>query len=195
MASLSDLPRKKDSFAASEMSSSYLYPSGFERQSHSTSALHGFHIEFDHSPDIELRPLTIPDNAEESISHADTKPAASNTTEHYGQWRRGLEEWGWETAACLLSLAGFLGTVGLLKAFDGKAQPSWPYGITLNSAVAVLSTVTKGLLLVPAAACISQSIWISYAESAHPLRTLTTYDAASRGPLGALHLIWRLKAR
>jgi hypothetical protein len=177
------------SFVTSEADVSDLDSPDFDQQT-----LHGFHIDFDHGPDIELRPLQTPDTTTVSTATADKVSGALDAIEHRGRWGRRLEEWGWETAACLLSIVGFLGTTGLLKAFDGKAQPSWPYGITLNSAVAVLSTITKDLLIVPAAACISQSIWISYAESAHPLRLLTTYDAASRGPLGALHLIWRLRA-
>ncbi|KAJ8113758.1 hypothetical protein OPT61_g4181 [Boeremia exigua] len=195
MASIPDSPTLRNPASTSSMSLDSLRIAGSGRHSHPDLAPPDFHVDFNHGPDIELRPLTTPDTRADSVSLADTKPVVSNTIEDRGQWRRFLEDWGWETAACLLSLGGFLGIVGLLKAFDGKAQPSWPYGITLNSAIAVLSTVTKGLLLVPAAACISQSIWISYAQSAHPLRTLTAYDAASRGPLGALNLIWRLRAQ
>jgi hypothetical protein len=106
-----------------------------------------------------------------------------------------LKEWGWEIAACLCSLTGFCGMVGLIVAFDGKSQPAWPYGVTLNSAVSLLSTVTKSLLLIPAAACISKSIWINYVKREHSLGILTTYDAASRGPWGAVQLFWALKSR
>ena len=59
MASLSNSSEEKDSFATSETSSSYLSPSGIEQHSHSTSALHDFHIQFHHGPDIELCPGTI----------------------------------------------------------------------------------------------------------------------------------------
>ncbi|KZM24552.1 hypothetical protein ST47_g4323 [Ascochyta rabiei] len=146
---------------------------------------------FDPGPDIELRPLTSPKDTAKSSLRAETQPTATL----YKRWMHYLREWGWEMAACLCSLIGYCGIVGLLIAFDGKTQPAWRYGITLNSAVALLSTITKGFLLVPAAACISQSIWINYAKKEHSLGILTTYDAASRGPWGALQLLWVLRSR
>jgi hypothetical protein len=111
-----------------------------------------------------------------------------------GRWPHG-SSWWWEIWACTGSLIAFLATVGLLYAYDGKSQPSWPYGTTLNSAVSWLSSITKSLLLIPSASCISQSIWISYSSKAQKLDRLATYDAASRGPCGAFQLIWTLKAR
>lgn len=42
--------------------------------------------------------------------------------------------WWWEMWACVGSVTSFLAMTGLLFAFDGKAQPDWPYGATLNSA-------------------------------------------------------------
>lgn len=103
--------------------------------------------------------------------------------------------WWWEVGACVGSVASFLAMIGLLCAFDGKAQPDWPYGATLNSAVSWLSTITKGFLIVPWASCISQSIWISYMSEAQVLERLRIYDEASRGPWGAMELIWALKGR
>lgn len=103
--------------------------------------------------------------------------------------------WWWEFGACIGSAASFLAIVGLLCAFDGKAQPDWPYGATLNSAVSWLSTITKGFLIVPWAACISQSIWINYISEPQVLERLRIYDEASRGPWGAAELIWALKGR
>jgi hypothetical protein len=110
------------------------------------------------------------------------------------QWPR-MWSWSWEMWACLGSLAAFLATVGLLRAYDGKSQPDWPYGITLNSAVSWLSTLTKGFLLVPLAACISQSIWIRYSSQAQSLANVAIYDSASRGPWGSFELIWTLQAK
>lgn len=149
------------------------------------------HINIDPSQDIELRPLASPTNVESTRLSKDEVSASASKR----QWMQHSRDWGWELTACLLSLAGFFGIVGLLKGFDGKAQPDWPYGITLNSALAMLSTATKGLLIVPAAACISQSFWIRFAKSAHPLDVFTIYDDASRGPLGAVQLLWSLKVR
>jgi hypothetical protein len=102
--------------------------------------------------------------------------------------------WGWEIGACISSFAALLAICALLKAFDGKAQPHWPYGITINSAVSWLTATMKGMLLVPAAACISQSTWVHHASRQHNLETLATYDSASRGPWGSAQLLWALKS-
>jgi len=107
---------------------------------------------------------------------------------------RWFHWWGWETGACLCSLTAFFAIVGFLRAYDGQTQPEWPYGITLNSAISWLSVLTKGFLLVPAAACISQCAWVNLTKS-DSLRCLETYDSASRGPWGAIRLFWTLKAR
>lgn len=103
--------------------------------------------------------------------------------------------WSWEIGACLASCIGYFAIIGLLAAYDGKAQPDWPYGINLNSAVSFLATVTKGFTLVPLTASISQSMWISYSRKTQKLHNIDTYDAASRGPWGAFMLLCSLRIR
>jgi hypothetical protein len=59
----------------------------------------------------------------------------------------------------------------------------------------------KGMLLVPAAAYISQSTWTYYGgtldskSKGHSLGVLLTYDSASRGPWGSVQLLWALRGR
>ncbi|KAH6616384.1 hypothetical protein C7974DRAFT_379303 [Boeremia exigua] len=53
----------------------------------------------------------------------------------------------------------------------------------------------KGSILAPAAACISQSIWISFTMKSQWLDILAVYDAASRDPLRAAPLLWILRIR
>jgi hypothetical protein len=114
---------------------------------------------------------------------------------------RWLHWWGWELGACFGSLAAFIAMFALLMTYNNKTQPNWPYRITLNSAVSWLTAIMKGMLLVPAAACISQSTWIYYESKSygtskgHSLKALTTYDSASRGPWGSVQLLWALRGR
>lgn len=108
---------------------------------------------------------------------------------------RRLHAWNWEIGACFGSLIGFCAVAGLLAAYDGKPQPAWPYGITLNSATSFLVTFTKGSLLLPAASCISQSMWSSYHQKAQRLDNVEVYDAASRGPWGAMQLLCSFRVR
>ena len=59
----------------SEADISGTYPSGPERRN-----IHDFDVEFEPGPDIELRPLTIPDDTRDSLAHADKESVPSDTT-------------------------------------------------------------------------------------------------------------------
>ncbi|KAF3042260.1 hypothetical protein E8E11_005129 [Didymella keratinophila] len=142
--------------------------------------------------------------------HADISPASSDThadiasgktfkkplnmlaRSHHATW---LHPWSWEMGACLASLIGYFSIIGLLTVYDGKSRPDWPYGITLNSAVSFLATVTKGFTLVSIAACTSQFMWISYGRKTQNLYEIDIYDAASRGPWGAFVLLCTFKMK
>jgi hypothetical protein len=131
-------------------------------------------------------------SAARSPTSSDVVPDSAKRPRNCALWMRW---WGWELGACISSFAALLAICILLKAFDGKAQPDWPYEITINSAVSWLTATMKGMLLVPAAACISQSTWVHYASRQHNLETLVTFDSASRGPWGSAQLLWALRAR
>lgn len=51
--------------------------------------------------------------------------------------------WIWEILAVILSLATTAATIIILAVYDGHPLPSWPYQITLNAVISVLSTVAK----------------------------------------------------
>jgi hypothetical protein len=128
-----------------------------------------------------------------NLENSSQPSTSSNIHNDHKQTENGLYRWIWELSACTGSLLTFSAIIGLLLAFDGRPQPEWPYGITLNSALSWLSTITKSCLLVPAAECISQCIWISYTARPQKLDTVARFDAASRGPWGSLRLLWSLK--
>ncbi|PVH92340.1 hypothetical protein DM02DRAFT_700264 [Periconia macrospinosa] len=108
---------------------------------------------------------------------------------------KACRSWKWELLACCVSIITFVFTIVFLRSFDGKPQPEWPYGITLNSAMSLFSIVIKSLILVPVVECISQLMWISYSLHAQSLEKFTKYDAASRGPWGSFKFLWSTKAR
>jgi hypothetical protein len=51
--------------------------------------------------------------------------------------------WLWEIAAIVLSLGVTAATVVILVMYEGQPLPSWPYNITLNAMLSVLSTIAK----------------------------------------------------
>jgi hypothetical protein len=69
-----------------------------------------------------------------------------------------LADWRWECAAAVLSLVCVAIVVILLSMYHNKTLDSWQfvYDISLNTLVALLSTISRTALLVPVASCISQ---------------------------------------
>ena len=62
--------------------------------------------------------------------------------------------------------------------------PNRPYSMTINSLIAVFSTIMKSAMLLCAAECISQSKWIWFRANEIALTDIEVYDIASRGPWG-----------
>lgn len=95
-----------------------------------------------------------------------------------------------------LSIAGsglsLLGMVILLARYDGKSIFSW-HGLNLSTIISILSTASKGWLLLAVDAAISQWKWIRFSRGHRTLIDFDVIDSASRGPLGSLTLLLRLR--
>ena len=86
--------------------------------------------------------------------------------------------------------------IGLLAAFDGKANPKLPGNITLNALLALFTTLTKAAFMVPIAEAISQWKWNVYHDNlSKPLAEYCVLDLASRSAWGSWGLIYRSKLR
>ncbi|KOS43160.1 hypothetical protein ACN38_g5953 [Penicillium nordicum] len=93
--------------------------------------------------------------------------------------------WTFEILNCLIAVAFLVAIILVLYNFDGKPVPEWPYGITLNALVSVLSTAMKAGMVCIATEALSQLKW-SWFNQGNKLSDLALLDAASRGPVGAL---------
>lgn len=127
---------------------------------------------------------------EEALS-AENRPSnfrASTRSKTY-QKRLSRFGWWWEVYATLLAIASTAAIVGVLIHVNGKPLSSWSLLIQPNSLVAVFSTIAKSALLVPVAECLSQLKW-NYFEKPRALSQMQVFDDASRGPWGALKLLW-----
>lgn len=69
-------------------------------------------------------------------------------------------------------------------------MPQWKFGLTVNAAVAVYTVILKAAAGLVLAEGISHLKWIAVARPQR-LSTFTAYDDASRGPMGALKLLWK----
>ncbi|KAL6705585.1 hypothetical protein ACN47E_006532 [Coniothyrium glycines] len=102
--------------------------------------------------------------------------------------------WWLEILCAILLVGALVGIVATVNAFNDKPLPHWPYALSINSFIAaysVLLKVTSGFIL---AEGISHIKWTRLKES-HSLRSFWIHDEASRGPWGALHLLWNDKGR
>lgn len=93
--------------------------------------------------------------------------------------------WNFEILNCLIAVGFLVAIIVVLYNFDGKPVPDWPYGITLNALVSVLSTAMKAGMVCIATESLSQLKW-SWFNQGNKLSDLALLDAASRGPAGAL---------
>lgn len=103
-------------------------------------------------------------------------------------------KWVLETLSCVLSVGFLVAIVVVLANYDGKALPNWPYGITLNALVSVLSTFMKATMAFSITEGLSQLKW-SWFVQRNKLSDITLLDSASRGPLGAAMVLFRFLPR
>ena len=106
-----------------------------------------------------------------------------------------LKSWWSEILCCLISIACLVALGLVLRAYDGQLLPAWSGGITLNTVVALLSTVCRTMFVLAASQALSQAKWNWFKLSPRPLTDLCAFDDASRGPWGSLKLVVATKGR
>ena len=108
-------------------------------------------------------------------------------------WSRLETDW-WikEISAMVISILSLLCIVVILRIYEGRPLPDWPLSITINSLVSIFSTVMGMTLLVPLEQCIGQAKW-HWFQDYRPLVDMETYDRGSRGPWGALKMLWDIR--
>lgn len=105
-------------------------------------------------------------------------------------WRRlACDSWWLEYAAAVTSLASLTAIIGLLASYDGKPQFQW-HSVTLNAAVSVLSTLSRGTTAFAVASCLGQFKWIWFQKRRHHLSDFDLIGQASKGPYGALQILF-----
>lgn len=107
------------------------------------------------------------------------------------------EWWVGEVMAALLSLGCLAIVIWILVDIgtDGTRLSDWTLSISPNSMVSTFITASRFLMLYVVAECIGQLRWLYFQGGARPLDELEVFDSASRGALGSMLLVLRLKAR
>ncbi|KAK1531655.1 hypothetical protein CPAR01_11304 [Colletotrichum paranaense] len=100
--------------------------------------------------------------------------------------------WGPESWALVGGIISFTAMVVLLARFDGKPIFTWN-GVTLNTVVSILSVTMKAAVAFVLSECLAQWKWILFTREDRPLMDFDRIDAATRGPLGSLRIIFRTR--
>lgn len=106
-----------------------------------------------------------------------------------------IKTWLWELLALIICIASLLAIIVTVSIRHGRPPPIFPLGITINAVVAIYSTIMKTTMVYCAAEAVSQSKWIWFGQEARNLSDVELYDQASRGPWGALIMLWRVRWR
>ncbi|KAH6615363.1 hypothetical protein C7974DRAFT_417541 [Boeremia exigua] len=98
--------------------------------------------------------------------------------------------WLVEITCTFISLGVLTAVASILGVNNGRPNPEWSGGITLNTIVSFGSMFFRISLMVPVASCISQLTWIWFAQARRPLLDVVRFDHASRSISGSLSLIY-----
>ncbi|KAF2189313.1 hypothetical protein K469DRAFT_748002 [Zopfia rhizophila CBS 207.26] len=104
-----------------------------------------------------------------------------------------ISGWFWETLSLVGSTLSLVALICVLRVYENKRSPQWSLGMSLNTVISIVSTTFKSSMMMSIASSVSQAGWIWLAQRPKPLRDICWYDEASRGPLGSLQLLLRLK--
>ncbi|OTB04701.1 hypothetical protein M426DRAFT_22592 [Hypoxylon sp. CI-4A] len=105
---------------------------------------------------------------------------------------RSLRPWTLDIFSYCIALGLLVAIYTIISRASNKPEQDWTLSISLNTIVALLSTLYRGLLVAIAAEILSQEKWIYFwlaSSPARPLSHLQTFDDASRGIWGALNLL------
>ena len=126
----------------------------------------------------------------------------SDTLTHYkrnnGRWKSWLhwvllDSWTLESLSMTVAIAALAAMIILLITYNGQPIDNWPYTVKINTVLSTLSTIMKGFLLMPVCACLSQLKWLWYIRRVRSLQDFQIFDSASRGPWGAVQLLFHLR--
>lgn len=111
-------------------------------------------------------------------------------------WERLFDDWwSWEILSWLFSFVIVLVIIFILRIYDQRPLTDWSGSITINTTVALLTTVAKLGFVAANSAALGQLRWNWYSKP-HLLSDLKGFDDASRGsPWGSVQLLLKLHVR
>lgn len=141
---------------------------------------------------IPLSPVHKPED--QKYTRWDRQHSISRTKPHNIKFV--IKCWLPELAGASFSLLCICAMITVLFYENGRSLSQWRLPIknmTPNTLISLFAMLTKVSLLVPIATCISQCKWHHFESGSRPLHDLQMFDDASRGPWGALKLLFRAR--
>ncbi|ORY69038.1 uncharacterized protein BCR38DRAFT_472446 [Pseudomassariella vexata] len=138
------------------------------------------------------------DSQSRSASFTKYTPVAVSTFDHsVKREKHPVLRWGWiwEALSVTASFGCMVAVMVILIKMQEQPLSDWAFFISLNATIAIFITAAKSMLLLSVAACISQCKWTHFKASARKLHELDLFEEASRGPLGSLVLLFRVRWR
>lgn len=113
-------------------------------------------------------------------------------THRWWQHQNTFHLWWWETLCFGLTFVAFVGIISTLCKYEHRPLPQWPFGVSISTLIAIYTAVIKASAGCVLAEGISHLKWtMLFRERPYPLRGFVAHDNASRGPWGAIQLLWR----
>ncbi|KAK0760044.1 hypothetical protein N5P37_007123 [Trichoderma harzianum] len=100
--------------------------------------------------------------------------------------------WWIESITICISFACMAALVCILALFQDRLSTDWSFFISLNATIAIAITAAKATLLATVSVCLSQEKWNRFRNKVHHLQDLAVIDTASRGPLGAIRMLFQV---
>jgi hypothetical protein len=120
----------------------------------------------------------------QDMKRSESETGHKITTEHRAYDAVVTDWWLLELLNLLISILILVGSVILLKLNDSRPFHQWRFGITLNTAIAVLSAFSSAAMMMPVTSAVSQLKWLWLAKansSGLRLVDFQSLDTASKG--------------
>ncbi|KAK8120038.1 uncharacterized protein PG998_004664 [Apiospora kogelbergensis] len=105
-----------------------------------------------------------------------------------------LWQWNLELLMCFIIFSVPFVALGTMLPYQKKPLPQWPLSVSINSLISIYSTFLKAAIGVVLSSGLAQLQW-TWFRSRRPLRDVVRYDEATRGPWGALQIVWAHRLR
>ena len=98
------------------------------------------------------------------------------------------DSWFLEIGACVTALVLFVAEIVILRVFEKNQVGSWPWTWSLNSAIALVTTLIEANLVFALTSCLGQMKWLWFSLDQGTMKPLIWIDLIA---LGALSLLLR----